>query len=130
MVDSLSALHSHQKEIPMVTIEKVMDGLVQFMEKEFIPHLPPKGWQRPLCATVIAMSRNSLHKLINEYKNNPMLVGIGIFDENGMVDIDTVKDEFSKHLSAEGMIVSFPLIGDITFHQSDVEKLYYYIVNS
>lgn len=114
----------------MVTTEKVMNGLAQFMEKEFIPHLPAKGWQRPLCAMVIGMSRNRLHKLVDEYKNNPMLVGIGIFDEDGMVDVDTVKNEFSKHLSAEGMVINFPLIGDITFHQSDVEKLYYYIVNS
>lgn len=114
----------------MVHTDKVMTGLVQFLDNELIPKLPERGWQRPVCATVIAMAHKHIYGLIDEYKANPMLVGIGLFDENGMVDLETLKDEFSKNLGAEGMGISFPLIGTITFHQSDVEKLYYYIMNA
>lgn len=114
----------------MISTDRVMNGLVQFLDNELIPKLPPKGWQRPVCGTVIAMAHKHIHNLIDEYKTNPMLVGIGIFNEEGMVDIETLKAEFSRQLGAEGMTIQFPLIGGITFHQSDVDKLYYYIMNS
>lgn len=114
----------------MIHTDKVMAGLVSFLDNELIPKLPAKGWQRPVCGTVIAMAHKHMHKLIDQYKTNPMLVGIGLFDEDGMVDIETVKTEFSKQLGAEGMTIEFPLIGGITFHQTDVDKLYYYIMNS
>lgn len=114
----------------LVSTDKVMEGLVCFLDNELMPKLPVKGWQRPVCGTVIAMAHNHIRNLLDQYKTNPMLVGIGIFDENGMVDIDTVKQEFSKQLNAEGMTIEFPLIGGITFHQADVDKLHYYIINA
>ncbi len=114
----------------MVHTDKVIRGLVNFLDNELMPHLPPKGWQRPVCGTVIALSTKRMSSLIEGLKNNPMLAGIGIIDESGMVDIDSVKTEFSKQLGSEGMVIEFPLIGPITFYQSDVDKLYSYILNA
>ena len=114
----------------MISTDRVMNGLVQFLDNELMPKLPVKGWQRPVCGTVIAMAHKHIYNLIDEYKTNPMLVGIGIFNEEGLVDIETLKEEFSRHLGAEGMMIQFPLIGGITFYKNDIDKLYQYIMNS
>ena len=51
-------------------------------------------------------------------------------NEEGLVDIETLKEEFSRQLGAEGMMIQFPLIGGITFYKNDIDKLYQYIMNS
>lgn len=114
----------------MVHTDKAIKGLVNFLDNELIPNLPAKGWQRPVCGTVIALASQRVGKLVEGLKKNQMLVGIGIFDDSGMVDIDALKTEFSKQLGSDGMVIEFPLIGPVTFHQSDVDKLYSYIMNA
>lgn len=114
----------------MVSTEKAVRGLVNYLNNEFLTNLSANGWQRPLAATVIGLSQKNVEKLINTYKTNPMLVAIGVFDECGSIDIDTVKDEFIKHLGSEGMRIDIALIGGVTFHKNDIEKLYTYIMNA
>lgn len=114
----------------MVSTDKVMRGLVSYLENELVPNLPAKGWQRPVFATAIALASKSVEKLIDTYKTNQLLVAIGVFDNCGMVDVDTVKSEFVKQMDMEGMVIDIPLLGAVTFHKGDVEKLYTYILNA
>lgn len=114
----------------MVTTEKAIKGLVRYLDNELMSMLPAKGWQRPVCGTAVAMAAKNAGKLIETLKSNKYLVAIGVFNSEGTIAIEDVKNEFVKQLGTEGMIINIPLIGPVTFHQSDVEKLYEYITTA
>lgn len=114
----------------MVSTDKAVRGLVNYLNNEFLTNLSANGWQRPLAATVIGLSQKNVENLINTYKTKPMLVAIGVFDEYGNIDIDAVKNEFLNHIGSEGMRIDIALIGGVTFHKNDIEKLYAYIMNA
>lgn len=114
----------------MVSTEQAMRGLVRYLDNEIITMLPAKGWQRVVCGTAVAMAAKNTGRLVETLKTNKYLVAIGVFNTEGAIAIEDVKNEFVKQLGSEGMVIEIPMIGPVTFHQSDVEKLYEYIVSS
>ena len=90
----------------MVTIDQAMRGVVRFIDTEILPHLPTgKGIGAGI---VIA------------------LIMDGVMDEAGNINIDRLynaaRPKFEQRLP-----VSIPFIGELTFDQNDVDKLYRYI---
>lgn len=114
----------------MVSTEKAMRGFVRYLDNELITMLPAKGWKRVVCGTAVAMAAKNAGNLVEILKTNKYLIAIGVFNTEGAIAIEDVKNEFVKQLGSEGMVIEIPIIGPVTFYQSDVEKLYEYIVSS
>nr|DAF83942.1 MAG TPA: hypothetical protein [Caudoviricetes sp.] len=49
---------------------------------------------------------------------------LGIFDADGNVDIDILKQVVKDNISNNGFVITVPVLGELKFHKSDVDNLY------
>lgn len=108
----------------MVTIDQAMRGAIRFIETEILPHLPTgKGIGAGI---VIALIMDGGKEKILALREHPVVKLMGIMDEAGNINIDRLynaaRPKFEQRLP-----VSIPFIGDLTFDQNDVDKLYRYM---
>lgn len=107
----------------MVTIDQIENGLTTFLDKNLMPMFDDSGWQKLVIGTGIAMAiRHNRHK-VDELRENQYVKMIGIFDEDGMVDLEALKDEVKKRMPDKGINIDIPMVGQITFKKSDIETL-------
>lgn len=108
----------------MVTIDQAMRGIVRFVDTEILPHLPTgKGIGAGI---MIALIMDGGKERIIALRENPVVQMMGIMDEAGNINIDRLynaaRPKFEQRLP-----VSIPFIGELTFDQNDVDKLYRYM---
>lgn len=114
----------------MVTIDQVERGIAAYLDRELMPILPDTGFQKVLIGTGIGLALRKYKGQLAELKDHPVVKMLGVFDKNGNVDIDVVKEELGKQIPETGLKMELPMIGGLTFHKADVDKLHSYIVNS
>lgn len=49
---------------------------------------------------------------------------LDIFDEEGNVDLEVVKEAVLENMTDAGLKIDIPVVGTIRFKRDDVEKLY------
>lgn len=111
----------------MVPISKIEQGVAAYLDSELMPQLPNSGFEKVLAGTAMSLIIRRSGKIIDSYKNNKAVQMLGIMDEEGNVDVDVLAEELKKNLPKEGMKVEIPIIGAMTFHKEDVDKLHEYI---
>lgn len=111
----------------MVTLQQVQNGIASFLDNELMPMLPQTGLERLMLGTGVSLLLKKNFNKINDLKEQPLIKAMGIFDEEGMVDIDTLKTEIKNNLTDEGVKIEVPMIGNLTFKKPDIDKLYTYI---
>ena len=108
----------------MITIDQAMRGVVRFIDTEILPHLPTgKGIGAGIA---VALIMDGGKERILALRENTVVQMMGVMDEAGNINIDRLynaaRPKFEQKLQ-----VSIPFIGDLTFDQNDVDKLYRYI---
>lgn len=111
----------------MVTIDKIEHGIAAYLDGELIPKLPSTGIEKVLTGTTMSLLIRRLGKILESYKNDKTVRMLEIVDEEGNVDIDLICEELKKNIPSEGVKMDVPIIGSLTFHEDDVDKLYEYI---
>jgi hypothetical protein len=87
--------------------------------------------KRILMAGGVALYLNKGEVLIDSLLVNPMVAGLGVSTQDGMIDIELLRDILKKEVSKVGyMRVTFPFVGDIDFTIEDIDNLYGYISGS
>ena len=113
----------------MVTMDKVKRGLANYADSEIVSKIP-SGFKRVAVGTAISLYLKNLDKIAD----NALVKGLGIFAEDGSVDIDTLADTVKANIPDSGMRTSFDLMGmhiaDMTLHKSDIDNMRYMIVES
>lgn len=112
------------------TSAQIQDGVVKYLDKELMPMLPETGFQRVLAGTAIAMLIRKYSPMLEVLKENQAMKMLGVVGEDGLYDLATLSEELKKQLPKEGMKVDVPVIGGLTFHSEDVDKLMEYIKSS
>lgn len=112
--------------IPIKTIEK---GVASYLDNELMSKLPATGLERVLIGTAISLGIRRSEQTILGLKDNKVIQTLGIMDTEGNVDVDVVAEELKKNIPNDGVKVDVPMIGGLTFHKSDVDKLYQYIMD-
>lgn len=108
----------------MVTIDQAMRGSARFIEAEILPHLPTgKGIGAGIA---VALIMDGGKEKILALKENPAVKLMGVMDESGNINIDRLYNA-ARPKFEQKLPVSIPFIGDLTFDQNDVDKLYRYI---
>lgn len=108
----------------MVTIDQAMRGIVRFVDTEILPHFPTgKGIGAGI---MIALIMDGGKERILALRENPVVQMMGVMDETGNINIDRLYNAARPKLEQK-LPVSIPFIGDLTFDQNDVDKLYRYI---
>lgn len=114
----------------MVTIAKIEKGVAAYLDSEVMPHLQSGGLEKVLTGTAVSLVIRRSGKILESYKDNKAIQMLGLMDAEGNVDVDILAEELKKNIPAEGMKVDVPIIGKMTFHKADVDKLHEYITES
>lgn len=113
----------------MVGIDKIEKGIASYVDNELMPNLPKNGIEKVIIGTGIGLAIRKSGKILNELKENKVVLALDIVDQNGEVDIDLLAEELKKHIEASGFVVEVPMLGEMRFHKGDIDKLYSYITN-
>lgn len=111
----------------MIAISKIEQGVAAYMDSEVMPQLPTGGFEKVLAGTAVSLVIRRSGKILEGYKDNKAVQMLGLMDTDGNVDVDILAEELKKNIPAEGMKVDIPIIGKMTFHKEDVDKLHEYI---
>jgi hypothetical protein len=103
-------------------------GVASYLDTELMSKLPENTFQRVIAGTAISLAIKKSEPILSNLRNNSFVKMIEIFDEKGNVDIDLLRDEVKKQIPESGVKADFPMIGTMTFHQNDVDKLYNHII--
>lgn len=102
--------------------EKVVDGVVKYIDRTICPTLNPiqEIGYRVICAKI--------YKNLDGYKKalseNPIVKTFAIIDESGDVDVDDLLGSLKQVISSKGSLeIDIPLYGIIKFTESDVDDL-------
>lgn len=111
----------------MVTIKQIEQGVAAYLDAELMPQLPANGVQKVIAGTAMSILIKRSGEIIESYKDNQFVKMLGIMDSDGNIDVDTLAEELKKNMPKDGMKVDVPIIGELTFKENDVDKLYEYI---
>ena len=105
------------------TIEKVIDGITRYMDKEIYSGMNDlqEFAARVLVGRVIGNEDNIKEMIIN----NGYLKTFGIIESDGMIDVKSLACDIKRELERkESVSISLPMFGKWTFRPDDVDVLY------
>lgn len=108
----------------MVTREQAKNGIRTYIDHEIADKVPGlRKWMIALAAEPIVME---VDRMMDEYHD--MLVRSGYMMEDGMVNDDRFFQELVNVARSKGNVTEhLPVIGDVTFSESDVNMLHNYV---
>lgn len=117
----------------MTTINDVERGIANYLDEELIPKLPENGFQKVLAGAAVSILIRRAGSSIETIKDHPVVKMMGILEEQQdgtiLVDLDIIRDELKNQLTnnPNGINVDVPVIGTMTFHASDIDRIYEHI---
>jgi len=111
----------------MVSMEQVTKGVAAYLDKEFLPKLSEKSWERVVAGTAIALILRRASQKAEELRENQVVKLTGIFDQEGNVDVACLRDEVKRQLPPDGLQIELPRMGTVKLSESDIDQIYRYI---
>lgn len=111
----------------MVSIEKVTKGVAAYLDREFLPKLSEKSWERLVAGTAIALILRKASEKAEAFRENQVVKLTGIFDQDGNVDVACLRDEVKRQLPPDGLKIELPKMGTVKLVEADIDKIYQYI---
>ena len=106
----------------MVSVESIGKGIAKFADREILKNVD--GWQKVVVGATIALAINRSQDIVASYRDNNIVKMLKIFDENGNIDLDVLRDVIKDNISNNGFVITVPILGELKFHKSDVDNLY------
>ena len=115
----------------MVQKCSLIPGISKFIDENVLAQYPANSMKRILMAGAVSLYLKQNEGVVESMISNPLLTGLGVVKDNGLIDIDPVRDVLKSEINKAGfMRVSIPLVGDIDFTSEDVDALYKSIVEA
>lgn len=111
----------------MTPFTQLQKGVAAYLDAEVMPHIDASSWQKVAIGTAMSLAIHRADRYIPILQENSFVKNLGLIDENGAVDVAALVPEIKKNLPKEGMKIDLPMVGSITLHEADVDKLYKYI---
>ena len=108
-----------------VTIDQAMRGAMRYADNEVIPHLP--GGKGIGAGIMLALIMEGSREKILALRENPAVKIMQIFDDAGNIDLDRLYNAARPRFDGQKLPVTVPIIGELRFDVSDLDKLYRYI---
>ena len=109
----------------MTDVNQVMAGISKFVDADIIPKLQSN--QKILAGVMVGLALRKTNEIIDTLKDNSIISMLGIIEEN-KVDVDSLYQEIKKQVQKQSIVLSVPMIGNITLNESDIDKIYNYII--
>lgn len=106
----------------MATLAQVKTGAATYIESEIISKIG--GWQKWVAGAAVSMALNRADAIYETLRQNPAVGMLGIIDDSGNIDIDTLYAEFKRQAQRGPISFDVPMIGKLTLNESDVDKIY------
>lgn len=109
-----------------VTMDQLVSGMSKYADQEIIAKVSGvRKWLVALATPAVMMSVSDMI-----LKNKDTLVKAGYMAEDGMVDIERLYTDASGIARKTGSVTEhLPVLGDVTFSEQDIERLYLCIVS-
>jgi hypothetical protein len=118
----------------MVNITKVKRGLANFADREILAKIPGGTLKKTAIGTMMGLYIKNAEKALNLNSKNVFISALGIVDENGDVDVDTLAEEIKKNISENGLRIDIDIfglhLGDMTLRAADIDMMRTYISNA
>ena len=115
----------------MVHKSSLIPGLSKFIDESVLAHYPPTSMKRIVMAGAVSLYIKKNEGIVDTLTSNPLFNGLGVIHDNGMVDLEPVKDILKSEIRKAGfMRLSIPVVGDVDFTTEDVDALYRYIIEA
>lgn len=113
----------------MVSVNQIQAGVVKYVDEEIIPKA--SGIEKWLIGVYVSLASKKSGEIVTKMKDMPVIKMLGVIDDNGMVDIDTLYEELLNQAKSKGSVsINMPVVGVVTLNYTDVEKLYQCILAS
>ena len=112
----------------MVNLAQVQRGVERYVSTEFLSKL--SGVQKWVVDAAVAMYLTNAGPIFDGLKKNPLVSALGIINEQDHIDIDKLYKHFKAAATKGPATMSVPILGAVTLSESDVDKLYNFIVGS
>lgn len=111
----------------MVTIQQVKAGVLKYLASDIIPHMAP--WKQVAVEVYLGLVSDNVAKRILEMRSKPEIGMMGIFQDNGDIDIDKVYQIAQQQMQNGRKIpVTIPVVNEeFNLDKSDLDRLYKYI---
>lgn len=110
----------------MVNLAQVKAGIEKYIENEILSKIP--DWRKWLIGAAASRALSKSTDIFNQLKGSEMIKMLDVIDNNDMIDIDALYQEFSKQAQRGAITLTVPLIGPLTLNSGDVDKLYNAII--
>lgn len=109
-----------------VTINQISEGLARYIDQELVPKVPGiRKWMLGLAGGYAGQMLQG-----KAAENKVFLESLGVMDADGMIDIDALHTRLKAAADSSGTVTEhIPMIGDVTFDSSDIDRLKSYIVS-
>lgn len=115
----------------MVHKSSLIPGISKFIDENVLAHYPATSMKRILMAGAVSLYLKQNEGIVDTITSNPLFAGLGVVHDNGMINIDAVRDVLKSEVNKAGfMRLSLPMIGDIDFTTEDVDALYRFITEA
>lgn len=112
----------------MESLTKVMNGLKMYLDEEMIANLT--GLDKWIVGAGLSMALDNGVNIFNQLKSNEMIKSLEIINEADEIDVDKIYKYVKEQAMKCPATFNFPLVGAITLHGDDIEKLYMKIKNA
>lgn len=115
----------------MVSMNQIEAGISRWLDKELMPKLPTGGQYDGIKkAATVALALYAIKRgraALDSLTHNAFLGTIGAVDREGNVDLEGFVEEMKKQVPENGLKVSVPMVGDMTFYRTDLDDVMRYI---
>jgi hypothetical protein len=112
----------------MVHKSSLIPGFSRFIDESVLAHYPATSMKRIIMAGAISLYMKKNEGIVDNLTSNPLFTGLGVIHDNGMIDLDPIRDTLKSEVNKAGfMRLSIPMVGDVDFTTEDIDALYRYI---
>ena len=109
----------------MVTVEKLQRGVARYLDAEIMPQM--HGKDKWIMSGMATLYINKIPSIVTSIKDKPAVRVLGIIGEDGSVDAESVINAIRPAARTSSAAIDFPLVGNITFSEQDLDMLLHYI---
>ena len=110
----------------MVPMEQALRGAHKFVDEELVGRLT--GGKRWLFGAAVDATFAEPGGIIKLLKDNTVVQMLGLMDEDNRLDVEKAY-RYIKPRAAKGpAVIPIPFAGDLTLTESDVDKIYRYMM--
>lgn len=110
----------------MMEMARIRDGILDYATERVLPKMSPA--RQFVAGAALGLMATRAEAMVKELAKNDLVKASGLITENGMVDLDAVYDALLVQMRKQRELpIDIPMMGRMTFNESDLTELYRYI---